>query len=203
MIDSGKFLGITLDNKLNYRLHIKEICTKISRSIGILYKLRTLVSPATLRTVYHSLIYSYLNYCIIVWGGTYRTHLHPLEVLQKRALRTICNIPGRSHTEPLFKLNNLLKLSDVYHYYLSIHMYKNGLYSEYTRNHSHNTRNRSSLLPAYHRLTSTQNSFSYVAPSIWNTIPIPIRESRNVDIFKSSLKKHFISQYRSDSHDPT
>ena len=199
MKDSGKFLGITLDNKLNFRLHIKEISTKISRSIGILYKLRTLVSPSTLRIVYHSLIYSYLNYCIVVWGGTYRSHLNPLEVLQKRALRIMCNVPGRSHTEPLFKSKNLLKLTDVYHYNLATHMYKNNLYSEYTRNHSHNTRNRSNLLPAYHRLTSTQNSFSFNAPNVWNAIPISIRESRNVDIFKNNLKKHFLSIYQSSS----
>ena len=197
--DSGKFLGITLDNKLNYSLHIKEIGTKISRSIGIMYKLQNLVSASTLRIIYYSLIYSYLNYCISIWGGTYRCHLRPLEVLQKRALRIMCNVPGRSHTEPLFKSNNLLKLTDVYNYNLAIHLYKNSLHAEFMRDHNHNTRNRSNLLPVFHRLTSTQNSFSYNAPTLWNTLPIAIQEARNIDIFKSSLKRYFLSQYQSSS----
>ena len=47
-IQATKFLGIFVDNNLKYDTHIKFICNKISKSIGILYKIRLLVPKSCL-----------------------------------------------------------------------------------------------------------------------------------------------------------
>ena len=53
--------------------------------------------------MYNSLIHSHLLYCIEIWGTAYKTSLQPLYLLQKRAVRLICNAGYRDHSEPLFK----------------------------------------------------------------------------------------------------
>ena len=97
-----KFLGITVDNKLSWKLHIDSICKIISRNIGIINKTKFCLPLSSLLTLYSSLILPYLNYGILVWGNTYQTLLDKLLLLQKKSLRIICHTAYLSHTDPLF-----------------------------------------------------------------------------------------------------
>ena len=64
------FLGVKLDRNLKFVNHIKYSCSKISKSIGILYKLKNVVPNYIflILNLYHSLVYPYLIYCnVIFW----------------------------------------------------------------------------------------------------------------------------------------
>ena len=70
-VDEGKFLGITIDSKLKYKSHINDICNKISKSIGVMYKLSKLrIKTKVLKQIYYCLIYPYLLYNCISFSGT-------------------------------------------------------------------------------------------------------------------------------------
>ena len=84
MTSTGKFLGITIDNRMCFSAHISELLSKISKSTGILYQLRKYLPTETLLSVYYSLIYPYFNYGVMIWGGTSASLLKPLEVMQKK-----------------------------------------------------------------------------------------------------------------------
>ena len=122
-----KFLGIMLDDQLKFDSHTKYIGNKISKSIGILYRIKDYAPHKILKSIYYSSIYPYLSYGIIIWGGTYNTHLNPLVILQKRAIRLINKQPYLAHTNSLFLQNEILKLSDIYKFHLGIYFYKNKL----------------------------------------------------------------------------
>ena len=85
--NSVKYLGIIMDCNLNWKDHIFELSKKISRGIGISFKLRDFVSINILNQVYYSLISLFLTYAVLVWEHTYKSNLHPLVVLQKKAMR--------------------------------------------------------------------------------------------------------------------
>ena len=55
-------------------------------------------------TLYYSLVYSYLQYCILVWGSTYPTHLRRLVLLQNRAVRVISEKGFDAHTDLLLRI---------------------------------------------------------------------------------------------------
>ena len=59
-----KYLRITFDDKLTWKPHIQQICSKLSSRLWAILKLRQYVDLLTLKTVYFSLIYSHLQYCI-------------------------------------------------------------------------------------------------------------------------------------------
>ena len=195
----GKFLGIILDDKLKFNHHIHHISNKISKSIGIIHRLRNLLPKRCLYLLYHSFILPYLSYCNIIWGGTYETHLQPLFILQKRAIRLINKQPYLAHTEPLFQSSNILTLRDLHKYLVSIHMYKNKNSMDCFRSHHHSTRHRHHLLSSFHRLTTTQHSISHAGPTIWNTLPDHVTNSNSLNIFKYKLKHHLISLYNSNN----
>ena len=71
-------------------------------------------SPAHSKTLYYSLVYPYLHYEILLWGNTYKKHLHKLEISQKQTIRTINRAMYNEPSSPLFNKCNLLKLQDIY-----------------------------------------------------------------------------------------
>ena len=65
-----KFLGILIDDRLNWKEHISLICSKLSRCIAIIYKAKHLLDKHSLVMLYDSLFVPYLSYCSEIWGNT-------------------------------------------------------------------------------------------------------------------------------------
>ena len=78
------FLGVQLDNKLNWKSHISHICNKVSKSIAILRMVRSIFPLNILKTIYMSRIYSHINYCNLIWGGAETGIIEPLFKLKKK-----------------------------------------------------------------------------------------------------------------------
>ena len=194
-VDSCKFLGVTIDNKLKFDIHSQGICSKISKTIGVLYRIKNFVPCYVLKQLYFSFIYPYLNYCISVWGSTFSSHTNNIFLLQKRAIRVICKKDYFAHTSPLFYSTKILKLQDIYKFNVAIQFFKNRNNLNYDRNHSYLTRSRNTLRTPLCRLTYTQQSVNYQGPLIWNEIPIDIKESRSISTFKYKFKNYLINQY--------
>ena len=70
-----KFLGVYVDENLNWKEHVNLIAHTVSKSIGIITKAGFYLSMPSLRTLYLALLYPYLQYGTIVSGSTYKTTL--------------------------------------------------------------------------------------------------------------------------------
>ena len=66
--NNTKFLGVIIGNKINWAAHIHYIKNKISKSIGILFKIRNFLDNHTLRSMYSTFIYPYLMHRAEVCG---------------------------------------------------------------------------------------------------------------------------------------
>ena len=69
-----KYLGIYLDEHLNWKSQIVHVNNKIATNIGIFYKLRHYLNIHMLKQLYYNLIYPYLTYGVMSWGNTYSTN---------------------------------------------------------------------------------------------------------------------------------
>ena len=112
--DSCKYLGVILDNKLNFQLHILSLEKRVSTSVGILSKLRFLFSSSTFLLLYHALVHPHLLYGLPIWGSTFKTYLDKLQIFQNKAIRVITNTDRRSSFTPQFRNLNVLKIADRY-----------------------------------------------------------------------------------------
>ena len=107
-----KYLGVLIDDKLLWKDQINHINLKIRRGIGMLGRLKDLVAKSTLRTLYFSLIFLYLDYNLLNWSSTYPTNLDCLNISNKKAVRLILSKNGREHASPLFKELDILPLEE-------------------------------------------------------------------------------------------
>ena len=92
------FSGVILDEDLSWKPHILSVSRKISKSIGIIYKSSFCLPKTSLRSLYHSLVYPYLLYCVSVWGSRYQSNLNRIIVLQKKIIRMISIVSFNAHT---------------------------------------------------------------------------------------------------------
>ena len=108
------FLGVQVDNKLTWKAHIAHICNKVTKSLAILRLVRSIFPKSILKMIYMSLIYTYINYCNLIWGSANPTNIEPLFLLQKKAIRIVNHASYLEHTDPLFKKSKLLTVHQVF-----------------------------------------------------------------------------------------
>ena len=113
-VSNIRYLGIYLDEDLSWTTHTNYTATKISKTIGILNRLRNTLPENILKTIYNSLINPYLHYCILSWGPNNESQTDRLFKLQKKAVRLITCSRFYAHTENLFKKLKILKIQDIF-----------------------------------------------------------------------------------------
>ncbi len=66
-VSNFNFLGLTINEHLNWKSHIDNISNKISKNIGIINKLKHILPLKTKTLIYNSLIVSQINYGLLAW----------------------------------------------------------------------------------------------------------------------------------------
>ena len=199
------FLGVIMDENLNWKSEISHVANKVSKCTGIIRKSSFYLSTKTLRTLYFSLVYPYLFYCNLAWASTYRTNLIRLEILQKRVIRTIAKTTFDAHTDPIFQNLGILKFHDIYLIQLGLFMYS---YQNHTlplkfhckftlqsQIHSYNTRNSCKFRLPFCRTRTKQFSVFYQGPKFYNTLNTNIINASSPFSFKRALKAFICNNY--------
>ena len=207
-VSTTKFLGVSIDDDLKWKTHVNEILLKISKTIGVMGKLRHCLPKSILLTLYNSLILPYLSYNTIIWGACSKYLLERINLLQKRAVRIISKTSYDSHTKPLFYELNILPVSLLYDFQVIcfMHSYVNNMLPETFHNlfvqnksiHAYNTRSADDFRVPYGRTSFTNSNFICKAPELWNVLPNNIKQCSAVKGFKSKLKKHLLQKFISD-----
>ena len=76
---TSKFLGVYIDDKLNWKAHISYVAGKIARGIGVLGKAHKYFHNDCMINSYNAFIYPYIMYSNHIWGITYKTNLLKLQ----------------------------------------------------------------------------------------------------------------------------
>ena len=119
-----KFLGVIMDHKLNWKMHINHVKSKLAKSIAILYKVKDMLNQRALYILYCTMVVPYITYCLEIWGNAYPTHTQPIFILQKRAVRIITKSNYREPSNELFIKLRAFKFMDLVDYKIALIMYK-------------------------------------------------------------------------------
>ena len=103
-VTTAKSLGVTIDNKLDWRSHIDKLTKKVASGIGAIKRIRHLVPQATLLLIYQALIQPHFDYFNFVWGNCGITLQNKVQKLQNRAARVLTNLNYDADAGHLFEL---------------------------------------------------------------------------------------------------
>ena len=98
-----KYLGI-------YIPHIHHINSKISKNLGILFRLRHFLTLNTLKQIHYSLIYPNLHYGIMSCGNTYPSRLTKVQTKKNKCIRCMFFSYNRESSASYLKLLDILNI---------------------------------------------------------------------------------------------
>ena len=205
--ESINYLGIFIDQHLTFKNHVDHVCNNISPAVGILSKVRWILPRKVCILLYNALIHCRLSYCIESWGSASDHVLHPLEVLQKRAIRFLCFKSFTDHTLPLFKTLGILNVRSIFYHKICLLVFKelHGLnkvdsFGFRFAQHSMGTRSVSNQLLCIpnqeSKLTNALfQTMSYVGPRLFNQVPHTIKATLSISLFKKNLRSWLVENH--------
>ena len=204
-----KFLGVLVDSTLSWKPHIIELTKKLTKTTGIFYKLRYYIPRNLSIMLYNALIYPLLLYGITSWGLTFTSNFDSLLAIQNKFLQIINFSNQYDSPHPLYSTSKILKVNDLHKLQLASFVYESYMqqnpgefhsyFTDVTKVHSYSTRQASDKDLFIPRKNTTQYglySVRYAGASLWNSIPIDIRNKSSVYSFCKSLKQYYINLYQ-------
>ena len=164
-------------------------------------KIRKCLTTAACKTIVHALVMSRVDYGNALLFGLPEMQLHKLQMIQNSAARLVTGTHRRDHITPvLFKLHWLpvryrIEFKLLVLVYQAVHhlgpAYLTSLVTPYAPTRSlRSAAHRSLTIPRYNLERYGRRAFSVAGPSLWNNLPVTIREAGTLTTFKSTLKTH-------------
>ena len=216
----AKLLGIMIEDTQKHHQTINNIIKKLQPVIHKLRHASKYLSAHRMKQLYYTHAYPHLIGDISIWGTNdpTKTYIQPLIRTQKKLIRIIKNLPPRTHTEPLMQQLNILNLYSLYtlrvcaemhpHIYPKANMNRPNHSHDYlwtAQIHDHQTR----YSQQQHQYIPNPYQYSTIPPNhstgyltqqysaIWNSIPLPIRNTQSLTSFKNNLQLHLLlTQHR-------
>ncbi|KAI5734013.1 hypothetical protein M8J77_001411 [Diaphorina citri] len=184
-----RFLGITMDAGLCWKLHIQALSSKLSSAVFALKSVRKNVDFRAGLSSYFAYFHSIMSYGILFWGFAAGTK--EILLLQKRAVRAVFGLSRTTSCRPYFKDHNIptfyaqLVLESV----LAVR----GLAEDLTKHsdvHNHDTRHKNKIVRSSSKpLTAT---FLNEGVKFYNLLPASMRDMNYGDL-KVALKPTLVA----------
>ena len=191
-----KLLEVTIDKNLKFKEHILKQYKKAGKKLSVLGRVCHILNLERRRSLMKAFIESQFGYCPLVWMFCGRQENNQINHLHERALRIVYN-DYKSTFENLLELDNSVSIHHRNIRLLSIELYKvkhnlsNQVMSELfnLRNINYDFRSQTDfeLGPIYTTAYGLW-SLKYLAPKIWNIVPIETRNSDSLSKFTTKIK---------------
>ena len=202
-ITNCKYLGVFIDDSLNWSIHIDYIYKKIIKFTSFFYKLRAIVPRDCLRKLFYTFVYPYINYGVEVYANCSKSVFDKLIKLNKKLLRILMEKNFDTPTIELYRTFNVLpipllhemKLLEIVHKsYHHQHLLPSVFQNYFLTNnsvHTHFTRNSINLHIPVVSFTFGQRMCSFRGSKFWNQIPSDLKQFCSTSVFKKNIK-HFL-----------
>ena len=203
-VSNIKFLGIAIDEFLDWKHQVKNVMTKLIAGNYSLRMVKHILPKRVKIQIYHANIQSHLNYALNVWGPMLRAKdLKDLKIQQNKAIRNIFNLGPRIRLLPFYKKAQILTIEDVIQLSLAkiSFRYVNDILPIRITNlfdfvdHAYMTRNRNFIRVRHHTLQLYNRSYLGQAPNIWLNLNNDIKEKNKIKLFSKSFILYKLRHY--------
>ncbi len=197
-VDSYKYLGVILDNRLNFNLHIEKLVKKSRQRIGCVGRVRKFITKNIALTLYKSMVLPLFDFGDILYSSASQDSLARLEIVQNNACRIILRRDRLSHVADMLSELNLMSLFARRDFHLNVFMYKIQndlikagelvfLFEFLDNNRDRVTRAVSSrdLVVPFTRTIYGRKCIAVTGALSWNNMHLELKTAKSLNIFKS------------------
>ena len=195
-----KLLGVYIDNDLNFKFHINQICIKAERKVAALARMSCFISQKRRRLIAKTFIESQFSYCPLVWMFHDRLVNKKINRLHERTLRIV-------YHDYTATFNELLERDKSYTIHqrniqtLAIEMYKtknntnpNFMKDIFVEKRETGYTLRSSGTQDFEsmnilKVRTGENTLRYLGCKIWALVPKKFKDDKSLYNFKKSIRK--------------
>lgn len=202
---SVKNLGVFFDSALKFDRQINAVVKASFYQLRMLAKVKTFLSFKHLEIATHAFISSRIDYCNALYVGINSSLIARLQMVQNSAARLLTGVRKYEHISPVLMSLHWLRVQCRIDFKVLLLVFKslNGLaplylsdlLGEYRPERTLRSANQNLLTVPKSKLKSRgDRAFAIAAPKLWNTLPLHIRISPTLHIFKSKLKTYFFTK---------
>ncbi len=195
-----KYLGMYLDEHLDFSDHIANVCKRVRQRTRILWKLRGSISTELARALYTSLIDPLFLYCCQLYDGCLVGDARKLQVAQNGALRAVLQAEPRSSTLDLH-INTGIEWLDIRRKQVccvETFKYTNGIGPPFlvklfkAKEPNRALRSEERILHDIPRTRTAMGDKDFVVRSMryWSLLPVALQREGSVACFKRNMKLH-------------
>ena len=203
-VPAVKNLGMFLDAELKHTTHINKLTSSSFNTLHNIAHVQCHLDQETTKILVQALVLSKLDYCNSLFLGIPKNNIAKLQKIQNMSCRIIFQLPKHSNINNYLVQLHWLKIQEHITYKVATIMHKciHNIAPIYL------TEIVFSELPHTRNLTSTQRrllyttksrtefvhsgSFKSMGPRIWNTLYANVKNSYNIDVFKSRLRHMYL-----------
>ncbi len=214
-VNSLRYLGVIVDDQLNWREQIAFVRNKIKANIAMLYKIGSFIDINHRKMLYNAFILPHINYCLPIWGIGYISHYRKLVTAQNTAVRSLVFAKTRgTQLDSLYNKLSLLNFDKLVYYNVAICIwrikhsqapeYLCRLFTPVDSVHHHATR-RAVTGAIYTVNVNTCRSLFAISQSwarIWDKINPDIRKLQQISNFKTKCKAFLLESNYSTLNAP-
>ena len=186
-----KYLGVILDQKMQWEDHIKNVNQKILFKYSKIKAIATSLTPHTKKLLINVLVMPYLNYCSSAWASATQGRLGKLE----KRLKNVHSFLGKGSS---FCLKDLLHKSNAILVFKAMNLiapdYMCSKFMLARNSQSHRTRGATKnriTLPMVNTGFGQNTFSSRAANKVWNVLPVHMTCDRSFLSFKTSISSLF------------
>ena len=192
---------------MSVELQVKNVCRSAYSELRRISTIRHLLSVDSTKILVSASVISRLDYCHSFLSGCPKHLLEKLQKVQNSAARLVLKAHNLDHVLPLLRTLHWLpiqarikdKLSTLCHSFFSdtASFYLSDLLRVYSPSRQLRSSSDSRTLRIPHMKTKTfgHRSFSYAAPSVWNSQPREFRHIQSTTAIKAFLKIRLFKSY--------
>ena len=194
-VPSYKYLGIALDNSLNFNIQIQQTMNKVSHKLYILSKIRQFLTVKSAILIYKTMILPYFDYGDIVYMFSSKNELNKLERLQERCINICTRTYGRDNINNIRAAHKLPKLEKRRKCHINNFMYRRNINVENTNDDEIQTRSKSAkkFIVNKPNLEAYKRSIIYSGAITWNALKTETKNIEIYDAFKYHQKREMLS----------
>jgi len=188
-------LGIEIDNKLNFKMHIHELVKRAGGQLNFLIRNKKFLNYDAKKIVSESFILANFNYCPLVWHFCSAESMKKLERIQERTFRFLLDDYDSDYDQLLAKINKpTLEIRRLRLLATEIFKTINNLNAPYMKEvfmlNTRRSETASDRLVVQGQISMKYGTYTLrsLGPKIWNKLPSDIKHSKNLSVFKELIK---------------